>query len=223
MGKTVVVLIMAALVAVGVWYAVTHFPRPTAPEASPAAAPQGPAADSAPPGLPALLPVCGGRCGSLRWPVKTLTDADRDLVDLRPIAATIESLTALPFEPGGNSTRGGSAERHVFSVMGYFAGRRSERDGDIHVIVFGLTDERTSLIAEIPSPTCEGACRSGVAERFAAARQAFTDCLGAPNPTDEPIVVRIEGVGFFDREHRQSGAAANSIELHPVLRFECLR
>jgi len=28
------------------------------------------------------------------------------------------------------------------------------------------------------------------------------------------------GVGFFDRRHGQTGAAPNSIELHPVLQIE---
>jgi hypothetical protein len=33
----------------------------------------------------------------------------------------------------------------------------------------------------------------------------------------------VTGVAFFDYEHGQTGVAPNAIELHPVLRFQCLR
>ena len=37
-----------------------------------------------------------------------------------------------------------------------------------------------------------------------------------------PTPVRLTGIGFFDRAHGQTGAAANVIELHPVLKVEWL-
>jgi hypothetical protein len=46
------------------------------------------------------------------------------------------------------------------------------------------------------------------------------EILATPNPADEPIVVRVTGVGFFDRNHGQVGAAPNLIELHPVLAIQ---
>jgi hypothetical protein len=33
----------------------------------------------------------------------------------------------------------------------------------------------------------------------------------------------VTGVAFFDFLHGQTGAAPNGIELHPILRFRCLR
>jgi len=53
---------------------------------------------SVPPGRPALhgfsavqqeLPACGTHCGTERWNVKTLSDADRDKVDFIPKEATV--------------------------------------------------------------------------------------------------------------------------------------
>ena len=166
--------------------------------------------------------ACGVRCGTERWAVKTLSDPDRGLVDLRPIAATVESLAALPREPGGANSRGGDAERRVFRVRGYLAATKPESDGDLHLIIFGLSEQRRSLIAEIPDPACAGAWRPGFAAQFAAAREATIACASQPNPDDRPIIVEVEGVGFFDRNHGQLGRAPNVFELHPVLRVRCL-
>ena len=60
----------------------------------------------------------------------------------------------------------------------------------------------------------------GIVFPFAKAREVVREILAAPNPTDEPIVVRVTGVGFFDRNHGQTGVAQNLIELHPVLDVE---
>ncbi|GIW52024.1 MAG: hypothetical protein KatS3mg082_3268 [Nitrospiraceae bacterium] len=157
-----------------------------------------------------------------RWAVKTLSDPERELVDLRPVQTTVESLAALPREPGGDFWRGGDAERQVFEVEAYLAGWGLEADQDLHVILAGMTDQRTTMIAEIPDPECAGACQSGFAWEFAAARTALLACLERPNPEDRPIRVRVRGIGFFDREHGEAGNAPNYIELHPVLRLECL-
>ena len=170
------------------------------------------------PGLP-----CGVRCGTERWAVKTMSDGDRRFVDMRPVLATVESLAALPREPGRANARGGDAERRVFRVRGYLAATKDEKDGDLHLVIFGLSNQRLSLIAEIPDPACAGACRSGLASQYAAARAATAACAAQANPTDRAIVVEVEGVGFFDRNHGQLGRAPNAFELHPVLKVSCAR
>src|SRR5436853_4552041 len=38
------------------------------------------------------FPTCGAHCGVERWAVKTLSDPDRERVQLRPVDATIEAL-----------------------------------------------------------------------------------------------------------------------------------
>ena len=215
MGKSLLVIVTFVLVAVGVWYAVTHLPRVGR---EPTAAPV-----ETPVSLPPLGAACGERCGVQRWAVKTFSDATRGDVDLHPVPATVESLAALPREPGGAGWRGGDPERRVFVVEGFLAAWDLEADRDYHVIVAGMRDQRTSLIAEIPDPACGGACQSGFAQQYAASRTALQLCVQAPNPEDRPIRVRVTGVGFFDRNHGQAGNAPNYIELHPVLRFECLR
>ena len=222
MGKVVVATAWIALVAAVVWYAVTKLPRTEDSAAQVELAPAAPEA-----GEIVLLPTprsqvgCGTHCGTERWAVKTMSDADRGLVDMRPIAASVESLAALPREAGGANSRGGDPERRVFRVRGFLGGTKDEKDGDVHLIVFGMTNQRVSLIAEIPDPRCAGACRSGLSAKYAQARESLAACLAKPNRDDRPIVVDVEGVGFFDRNHGQVGRAPNVFELHPVLRVSC--
>lgn len=111
----------------------------------------------------------------------------------------------------------------TYQIDAYLGGFRRESDGDVHLILFGMKNQRASMIAEIPDPFCSGACASGLSADFAKARAILDQILAEPNPTDQPIVVRVTGVGFFDRNHRQIGAAPNIIELHPVLTLERVR
>jgi hypothetical protein len=71
------------------------------------------------------------------------------------------------------------------------------------------------MIAEIPEVRCATVCASRYAAAFAAARETAERRL-ATWDTDT-LRVRIVGVGFFDRNHGQTGAAPNYFELHPVL------
>jgi hypothetical protein len=183
-------------------------------------------ASKAPP-LPSLGTTCGGYCGAERWLVKTLSDPDRECVSLKPVDATVEELVA--FSPPAHlprDTRVRPVECTVYRVEAYLAGwdrlMRDENDGDYHVVLFGLVNQRASLIAEIPSPDCAGACRSGLSQDYAAARAVLEAGVRRPNPRDLPIRVRVIGVGFFDRAHGQIGRAPNGFELHPVLSIEFL-
>ena len=165
--------------------------------------------------------TCGRRCGVERWQIKTLSDAERDRVDRTPVETTVEELVVLP-RPRRTPqySRVAPTELTTFRVDAYLGGYRPESDGDMHLILFGMQNQRVSLVAEIPNPNCSGACASGLSEDFAKARATLRDILTTPNPADEPIVVRVTGVGFFDRNHGQIGAAPNLIELHPVLAIQ---
>ncbi|MDP3775870.1 MAG: hypothetical protein Q8Q85_16545, partial [Gemmatimonadales bacterium] len=83
----------------------------------------------------------------------------------------------------------------------------------------GLQDRSATMIAEIRDPECSGSCRSGFAERYARARQAFETWVNDPDRSEEAVAI-VTGVGFFDRNHGQTGAAPNFIELHPVLSIQ---
>jgi len=167
---------------------------------------------------------CGRRCGVERWEIKTLSDPDADRVDFTPVPTTVEALGALS-RPARTPqlSRVSPVEFTTYQIDAYLGGFRRESDGDVHLILFGMKNQRASMIAEIPDPFCSGACASGLSADFAKARAILDQILAEPNPTDQPIVVRVTGVGFFDRNHRQIGAAPNIIELHPVLTLERVR
>jgi hypothetical protein len=107
---------------------------------------------------------CGVGCGRDRWQVKTPSDVDQGRVDFRhPVAATVESLAALPrprYRP--QYRRLAPTETTVFCIEGWLADiPRTESDRDMHIVVAGLENPRVTLVAEIPDSKCYGACGSG--------------------------------------------------------------
>jgi uncharacterized protein (TIGR03437 family) len=112
-------------------------------------------------------------------------------------------------------------ETQTFNVPGRLVGFKLEDDQDFHIVIADLEDPAKTMITEIPSPVCSGACASGHAEDFQVARMAFAGRFGQPTGTfkqpPQAANVVITGVGFFDFLHGQTGVAPNAIELHPVL------
>ncbi|HEX5386615.1 MAG TPA: hypothetical protein VFW66_07960 [Gemmatimonadales bacterium] len=183
----------------------------------PQAVPQGTARRSDP------VPACGGRCGAERWAIKTLSDRRRDEVRTDTVVATtIDHLIAIPAPAQTTPYRRiAPVETTVYRVEARLVGWVRERDHDFHLILASPRDPSATMVAEIPDPECAGACLSGYSEAFARMRQEVVqrfEASGAvPGGSEEAPLVTITGVGFFDREHEQRGAAPNQIELHPVL------
>lgn len=161
--------------------------------------------------------ACGAYCGTERWSVKTLTDADHNKVDFAPKEATVGWLVSqerpaqLPAD-----WRVGPIETQTYKVRARLMGYKLEEDEDFHIVIADVEDPSETMIAEIPSPDCAGACASGHAEEFRKARAVI---MGLPDQVHGVGVV-VTGVGFFDFLHGQTGAAPNGIELHPVLKIE---
>ena len=205
--RAAIVAVCSALIGTGVWLGC----RP-------------PSADVLPRRLPELGPACGTRCGTARWAVKTLSDVDRARVNLTPVDATVEELGRLPRPARVPAERRvGPVELTTYRVTGCLGilDREPENDGDIHVIIGGLENPRLSMVTEIPNPSCGGVCQSGLGPYYARARATLDSIIAAgvvsPACNNDVPLVTIIGVGFFDRNHGQRGAAPNFIELHPVL------
>lgn len=163
--------------------------------------------------FPALLAAQqGASCGIQRWPVKTLTDPDRDSVSSTAEPTSIAALVSLPEPREARPTHGRLAmERRTFRVRAILSQTRLESDGDLHLVLVDPTDSTKLLIAEIPDSSC--AIGSRHASDFAEARRAV-DSLAYG------LLIEVTGVAFWDSDHGQVGNAANGIELHPVLRVE---
>lgn len=165
---------------------------------------------------------CGFQCGTERWTVKTLSDPDAPKVTFSPQDATIGSLVSQT-RPASlpENARVSPIETQTFRVPGRLVGFKLEDDQDIHIVIADLEDPAKTMIVEIPSPGCSGACASGHAQDFQVARMTLNGSFGQPTGTfkqpPQAVNVVVTGVGFFDFLHGQTGVAPNAIELHPVL------
>ena len=157
-------------------------------------------------------------CGVEAWAVKTLSDPAAAGVDLRPRATSVGALIALR-PPGDIGTRMPGAEMHTWRIKVRLLWQKLEEDSDVHLVVADPKTRRT-MIAELPSPDCVGASAEDAAQ-MAAARTALARACGAPTTSFTRLsgTATLDGVAFFDFPHGQRGAAANEVELHPVLRF----
>lgn len=145
-------------------------------------------------------------CGVERWSVKTLQDRPRLL---RARRTTVHFLVTRPAPHPLPATRT-AFERHRYVITAAVSLVRAEEDGDLHLALQAGADH---MIAESPSPSCDGHAAPLYRREIASARARIRLCARA----------RITGVAFFDFDHGQTGVAANAIELHPILGFRCLR
>lgn len=158
-----------------------------------------------------------GSCGRERWSVKTGTDADAGRVNLNSASAT--TIAYLVSQPHPNSIpsdgRVAPVETTRWSVDATLVEYKLENDSDYHLVISDASG--TTMITEIPDPACVG----GSSPFRSAIQHARGQFDTRYTPTDffqrANIAVRISGVGFFDFYHAQTGAAANQVELHPVL------
>ena len=156
-------------------------------------------------------------CGVERWSVKTGTDADVSKINLSaPTATTIATMIGWPAQssPPANN-RISPYETTLWVVNATLIEYKKETDEDYHLV---LKDSAgNTMIAEIPAPNCVGS-GSPLASGVTNARNEFDAKYNATSSFQTvSIPVRVTGVGMFDFAHGQTGAAANQIELHPVI------
>lgn len=168
-------------------------------------------------------------CGTERWPVKTLGDADGPSVaGHAPQAATVRELVA--FEAPDRktllhavSTRFAPQEESVYEVHALLIGFKKEIDRDFHIVIADPDDQKVTMVVEIPAGGCAapGPFSGQTDGIFAALQEGFSRDFGAPaskfRRLAKPIPVDVRGVGFFDFIHGQTGVAKNGFELHPVI------
>jgi hypothetical protein len=170
---------------------------------------------------------CGASCGVERWSVKTLSDPGAGNVDFTPRLTTVAWLVSQPAPLSlPANVRIAPIETQTFVVRARLVGFKEEKDRDFHVVLADLNDSAETMIVEIPSTECSGACASAHVAEFESARAAFVAREGTLAPhfarVAEDQIIVVTGVGFFDYLHGQTGVAPNGIELHPVIsiRFE---
>ncbi len=159
----------------------------------------------------------GAGCGAERWTIKTGTDTAAAGISLLPKLTTIQDLQLIPAPTTfPQTTRIAPTEKTVFALKDVrLAFGRLEGDSDYHLM---LSDLVRTIITEIPFP---GGCTDGSSWQCLISHARSTvdaQNLGITSAGKNfNTVVSVIGVGFFDPEHGQYGAAPNTIELHPLL------
>jgi hypothetical protein len=183
-------------------------------------------------------------CGATeRWFVKVGTDPNASQVDIAsPIPSSVAALNALPNlrdnVPANDNKLRLPEETKVYVVHGFLALFKNEADTDYHLVITDASgkytpggtgtdgeETGTSFIAEIPDPDCttgahgDPAVHSVFESQLRATRAKFETKFPAGKGADTflGIPVTLTGVGFYDRQHEQTGRAVNGIELHPLL------
>jgi hypothetical protein len=153
-------------------------------------------------------------CGVELWPLKTLSDLQRKLVNLRPKDTTVAAVAQLPMPHPTPTTRNTPFERQVWRVTAQIVNFKLEEDQDIHLVLFG---NGAYVIAEMPAVSCLTA-KTRDRAAIVKVRKRFVAACGRPTESWQPLgaLARISGVGFWDFPHGQSGHASNYAELHPV-------
>ena len=167
-------------------------------------------------------------CGTERWKVKTLADADTSRINFYDtIITTVTAQGKLkpPHKISKNMQRC-DEECFLLQLDCYILKYKKEDDKDYHVVIKDLYNENT-MVTEIPSPLeCDELKKSGHYADFEKVRDWFENHIGVPTNRfkncEPPVKVRLTGIGFFDFNHGQTGHAPNGREIHPVLKIECL-
>jgi hypothetical protein len=206
---------------------------PTAPPPPPAAAqPEAvatPAQEEAHVFLEAESNTCGVHCGTERWRVKTLSGTGAQGIDFTPQTKTVKQLNVFATPANLSDTqREADIEKQAVKVRAILIGYKREPDKDLHVVIADRNDPEITMIVEIPdSDGCSFACSSAHANEYRSARAAFlggikdhkaTKCFRSMD--EDGVEITITGVPMFDRQHGQTGAAENGLEIHPVLKVE---
>jgi hypothetical protein len=175
------------------------------------------------PGTPRMSSMSrASACGVERWDVKTLTDPDKDKVNLKPKKITIEKLRKMQVPLGLNQDMPRfPQERKAYRLKALLMSVKLEKDSDLHLVI---ADPRVggSMIVELPASDC---IRAKAHDQMVTARKALKSaCHGVPKKVGALSTLSgkatVAGVAFFDLLHGQGGVAPNGIELHPVLDFQ---
>src|SRR5215467_4782664 len=114
--------------------------------------------------------TCGDRCGTERWRIKTIFDNDAKRINFMPRQTTISELTSMR-APEVLSDERVDVEKQVYSVEAVLLGWKQETgqhgDRDFHLVLADPNDVTRTMIAEVPSAECQGACSSAQSQHYA--------------------------------------------------------
>jgi hypothetical protein len=155
-----------------------------------------------------------------RWFVKTLADPDASTVALSEVSPiSIHDLNALPSHcEGGPDRRTFPEEFRVYEIIGRVIYVALEDDRDYHIALEDPNDASSTVVTELADTRCAGASMSPHLAALRSVEGMLAGALGGNSPASLlGITLRVQGVGFYDFDHRQRGRSKNCIELHPIV------
>lgn len=165
-----------------------------------------------------FAPLAAGSCGVERWAIKTGTDAAAAGINTSAVVpSSVSTLSALNLAANSGASRQSPLESTVYVVDATLTRYAMADDSDYQLV---LSAGGKTMMAKLPHPDCVGA-QSPFAAAMASARATFNSQLRTTRAfKSASIPVRITGIGYFEANRGQTGAAANGAELHPVLKIE---
>lgn len=139
--------------------------------------------------------TCGESAG-----LETLSDPQRDLVRLRPKAATIAAINRLARPRPTPTTRTTGFQRQAWRVRAQIVEYRLERDGDVDLVLYD--GKRSYLTATMPHARCLSP-RTRAREAIVHARALFEGLCGPARPAWRELgaVAMVDGVGYWGARH----------------------
>ncbi len=150
----------------------------------------------------------------------TLSDADREQVDLHGLPTTIAKLGALASPPSIGLRRSTDFQRGVWHMRAVIDRYRIASNGEIVLVLFSI-DTGMFMDAYLPATQCLGGNARDRTGMIAAREELVSRC---PTVTWQwqllGATVEIGGVGFWNPSRATRGALANGAELRPVTNLE---
>jgi hypothetical protein len=169
---------------------------------------------------PSPSPSPGLACGTERWFVKTLADADALKVNLESVDQTsIEALNGFATHCSGlPDSRRYAEEYTVFEVVGRITYVAHEDDRDYHIAIEDPNAPGYTVVTELADTLCAGAIISPHFSALSGGEAMWRLLLNDRQPSElVGTTVKVRGVGFYDFAHGQRGRSRNCIELHPIV------
>ena len=146
----------------------------------------------------------------------TLSDVDRDVVNLRGSATTIAAIALREPPSRITAARTSTFQRQVWRLHAVVDRYRIASNGEIVLILFSI-DTGQYMDAYLPNPNCLGKRvrdRSGLV----AARRQFTSHCAQVTAAWQLLgaTVDVAGVGFWNPSKQTRGALPNGAELRPL-------
>jgi hypothetical protein len=163
-----------------------------------------------------------GQCGSERWEVKTLADAEAGDIKFTPVKSTVSKQLAFIKPDYHENNLRDSTEKRVYKIDCILLEYMQEADSDWHLVVKDLITGK-KMVVEIPDTDCIDMSnphfsKIDLSRRRLVAKVGPVKKKGRVPPAGTNI--RVIGVGFFDKKNHPKGFKGR--ELHPVLELKVL-